>query len=267
MKRIWAIPLSVVFFVITGILLFSSCNKDAGDSGKGNILFVQASPDAPAVDIRNVSVVGTAFSSENITGATGISYTSGTPNSAYINMNTSTYTLGIYSSGASATIAPTVLSMNNFVVTSDVNNSVFIINRLSSIMVSVVTDDLTPPVPGNSGIRFFNLSPDAPNLNVFMVSNTLSPAPTTIPAATTAKFANRSFNDQNGNTANTGFISVPTGYYRIEIRNTTGATLTALTQTNLLLDDGRIYTIYVRGFVTPPTGNSNVLSAKVLTNY
>ena len=255
-----------VFSIFAAFVLLISCKKEDQLSEKGNILFVQASPDAPSFDVRNVSVIGASYTSENITGATGISYTSGTPNSGYIGMNASTYYLGFYNAGASSTIAPS-FNLNGFTITSDMNSSVFLVNKQASLSVSVVNDDLSVPAPGKAKIRFFNLSPDGPPLNIFMAYNAVSPAPTSIPTTTAAKYTARVFNDQNGSLDNQAFISVPAGYYRIECRTTAGSTLTALTLSSQLLDDGRIYTIYVRGFQTPPSGNTNSLGTKVLINY
>ena len=157
--------------------------------------------------------------------------------------------------------------MNGFTVTPAVNNSVFVINKLSALSVSVVTDDLSAPPPGKAKIRFFHLSPDAPALNIYLASNPVFPAPTTIPASAKPVFTNRIFNDQNGTPDNQTFVTVPIGYYRIEIRSTSGIVMSTISLPSQLLEDGRIYTVYVRGFQTPPTGNNNMLSTKVLINY
>ncbi|MXN92828.1 DUF4397 domain-containing protein [Flavobacterium sp. Sd200] len=126
--------------------------------------------------------------------------------------------------------------------------SAFAVNTFDDIELVSYTDSLEYPEANHALVRFINLSPDAPAIKIDATGITQS-------LATDVAFKDA-----------TPFISVPRGSREIRYTNAqTGATL--FTDTNVEFSPGRIYTIYTKGFVTPPTGSNETFSTKLLQNY
>lgn len=143
--------------------------------------------------------------------------------------------------GSGTTLATTTLTLedNDYF-------ALFAVNTFNSLELVTYSDELVSPAQGNARVRFINLSPDAPAIDVATTTSTL---------ATGLDFKDAS-----------DFIDVPAGSYDLTFKNTaTGETI--YTQTAEPLTAGYIYTIYVKGFVTPATGSNDTFSAVKLTNY
>ncbi|GAB3541043.1 hypothetical protein GCM10027443_39810 [Pontibacter brevis] len=110
----------------------------------------------------------------------------------------------------------------------------------------VLEDDLTEPAANNAHVRFVHLSPDAPAVDVAVQGGDVL-------------FSNRSLRSV------TDFAPVPAGTYTLEVRPA-GSTTAVLTIPDVTLSDNDIYTIFARGFLSPPAGNSNTLGAQVIMN-
>lgn len=126
--------------------------------------------------------------------------------------------------------------------------STFAVNTFNNIELVTYKDSLEYPEPNHALVRFINLSPDAPaiNINATGITETL---------ATGVDFKEA-----------TPFISVQSGTHQLRYTNTeTGTTL--YTDTAVEFYPGRIYTIYTKGFITPPTGSNDTFSSKLLRNY
>lgn len=124
--------------------------------------------------------------------------------------------------------------------------ALFAVNTYDHIELTAYRDSLVIPPAGNARVRFINLSPDAPSIDVATTTATLS---------TGLDFKEAS-----------DYVNVPAGTYDLSFKN--GATgNTIYTQTAEPLIAGYIYTIYVKGFVTPPANSNDTFSAVKLTNY
>lgn len=123
--------------------------------------------------------------------------------------------------------------------------SAFAVNTFDSIELVTYRDSLEYPASGTALVRFINLSPDADSIDITGISQSF---------ATGLEFK-----------AATEFISVQSGTYDF--------TFTASETDEELFDDtlqfyaGRIYTVYTKGFVTPPTGSNETFSTEVMLNY
>ncbi|MFN5033666.1 MAG: DUF4397 domain-containing protein, partial [Bacteroidota bacterium] len=124
----------------------------------------------------------------------------------------------------------------NLTFTADKYYSVFAYNQLASIGAIVVEDNLTVPATGQSHIRFFHLSPNAPAVTVGTLSG----------ATFTPVFANRSFETQATASANQNFTPVPAGTYTFDVQ-ANGASV--LTLPGIVLQAGKIYTVFAKGLV------------------
>lgn len=124
--------------------------------------------------------------------------------------------------------------------------SAFAVNTFNNIELVTYKDSLEYPAANHALVRFINLSPDAASVNVTGLSQTF---------ATGLEFKETS-----------EFISVQSGTYDLNYSATaTGAPLH--TDTAVEFFAGRIYTIYTKGFVTPPTGSNDTFSTERLRNY
>ncbi|GAB3528343.1 hypothetical protein GCM10027443_06070 [Pontibacter brevis] len=128
--------------------------------------------------------------------------------------------------------------------------SLMVMDQLAEMELLVLKDSLITPGTGESALRIVQLSPDAPAVDVVMVKNSTSSSFTT----------NMDFKEY------TPFRKVATGTYTIKLKNAANQEQ-LLSVPNITLEQGRNYSFIVRGFVTPPTGNLNVLSLQVIRNY
>jgi hypothetical protein len=124
--------------------------------------------------------------------------------------------------------------------------SVFVVNQLAQIDVLVLNDSLVTPAAGKAGIRFVNLSPDAPAVDV-----------ATTGTSATDLFSNVAFK------GSTDFKELTAGKHTIQIKSAGGGEV-LLPVPNVDLAPGRIYTFAFRGFVNPPAGNTKTLSLQLL---
>lgn len=126
--------------------------------------------------------------------------------------------------------------------------SVFVVDTYQDADVLILDDDADRPASGKAKVRFLNLSPDAPdiNLNAAGVENAL--------------FTGQSFKEK------AEFIEVDAKEYDFQVKLASGNHDILLTIPDARLQDGWNYTVLVRGFQTPPGGSSSVLSAEIVVN-
>jgi len=124
--------------------------------------------------------------------------------------------------------------------------SAFAVNTFNNIELVTYTDSLAQPTAGHALVRFINLSPDAGSVDISGTTQTF---------ATGVDFKEA-----------TKYISVQSGSYDITFKDTESGT-TIYTTTAEEFISGRIYTVYTKGFVTPPTGSNDTFSTKKLLNY
>lgn len=125
--------------------------------------------------------------------------------------------------------------------------SLFIVNNISNVETLVVRDSASTPASGKAKVRFINLSPDAPALDVTPGENE------------TPLFASQSFKQPSA------FTEVNAENSSFDVK-ATGNTDVLVSVSDINLQPGRFYTIITRGFVNPPSGNNNALSIEVIRN-
>lgn len=216
--------------LLLGAVIFTGCKKEDEAPAQARVLVVHASPDAPGVDLlvddQKVNTAPLTFSF----------------NTGYLNVNSGSRNIKVNAAGTSTSVI-------NANVTFDPskNYSVFACNRLSSIEAVVLEDNLATPAAGQAHIRVVHLSPDAPAVNIGVAGTT------------TNLFTNLAFKGA------TAFTPVPAGTYNLEVRLASNNAV-ALAIPTTTLQAGRIYTVFARGFVTPPSGNTNTLNVSVINN-
>jgi hypothetical protein len=222
-----------IFFSIAFLVLLVSCADD--DEGiisepvqVAYVSLYHASPDAPDFDITVDGRVINRYPFE---------YSSST---GYMNFFTGERQFRFNAVNASNALIDTTFNLEE-----NKAYSLFAINRLSDVEALLVVDSAGTPADGNAMVRFVHLSPDAPEVNI-SVNGTTDPL-----------FANQSFKKA------TEFREVPANTYSFSVTTASGGDV-ILSAEGVDLLPRRFYTIIVRGFATPPQGNTNVLSIEVV---
>lgn len=123
--------------------------------------------------------------------------------------------------------------------------SVFVADEFENIKVFMISDDSNPPAAGNCKVRLINLSPDSDRVQLRIKDVTL-------PLTDGQSFMVAS-NFLDVSAVPSTFEVFSGGVLADEIRD-------------VQLQSGLFYTILVRGYVTPPLGNTNGFDAQVVIN-
>lgn len=196
--------------------------------GISGVMFVHASPDAPAVDIRLGALPaarGLAFGDN-----TPYRFTLSGPRSIKVNV-----------AGTPTTVisARPTLARRTFY-------TVWAANQVAAIEPVVTVDDLTPPANGLAHARFVHLSPNAPAVDIAVANGGA------------VVWGDASFKDA------TAFTPLPAGTYDLEVR-LAGSQTVVLPLPGIRLERGRIYTFYAKGLVGGSGGSA--LGAGAILNY
>lgn len=222
--------LAMLFIALFTMISFTACDDDDDDDvAQARVQVVHASPDAPGVDILidNDKVNSSALVFPNNTG--------------YLTVNAGTRNVKVNAAGTTTSVINADVPFE-----ANKNYSVFAINRLANIEALLVEDDLSAPAAGKAHVRFIHLSPDAPAVDI--TTNT-----------GTVLFGNVAFK------SGTAFTPLDAGTYDLQVR-VAGTNTVALPLPGITLEAGKIYTVFARGFLTPPAGNTNTLGAQIIVN-
>lgn len=226
---------NLLFCCIILILSLTGCLNDDDEIPEpvpaAYVLLFHASPDAPDLDI---------FLDNNQINARPFEYAK---YYGYVQFPVGDKNLEISPLNGTTTLLDTTL---NFVT--DKIYSVFLANQAAKMEAFVVEDTSATPATGKAMLRLIHLSPDAPALDLTIANEN-----------GTALFENQSFKQA------TPFKEVTAGTFTFELRET-GESDAILSTPQISFQSGRIYTLIIRGFSTPPTGNTNELSIQVINN-
>lgn len=182
------------------------------DFATTNILVTHASPNAPGVDLL--------IDDQQINSSPLIF----PENTGYLSILAGTRNIKVNVAGSTTTVIDATITLQ-----SDFSYSIFAIGEVSSIEPLVLTDDLTPPAAGKSHVRFIHLSPDAPAVDITLTDGTII-------------FGNKSFKDF------TDFTPLDAGTYDLQVR-LAGTSTVVLDLPGIVLQNGKIYTVFAKGFV------------------
>ncbi len=201
--------------------------EDFGSRSRwARVMFVHASPDAPAVDIR----VGSNKIARNVEFPTNTRYVSLRPGERRVRVNVA---------GTSTTVIDAEVELQR-----RRNYTVFAANQVANLEPLVLQDDLSRPASGMAHIRFVHLSPNAPAVDVAVQGGPVV-------------FGNKAFKEY------TAFTPVPAGNYDLEVR-VAGTSTVALPLPGIQLREGRIYTVFAKGLLGG-TG-AQALGAGIIVN-
>ena len=198
-----------------------------GARGASRVLFVHASPDAPAVDI--------SVGKRSV--ARGLAFPNNTP---YRYLRAGSRDVRVNVAGTTTTVIAATVPFQ-----ARTSYSVFAVNTMAHIEPLLLTDDLTPPAAGRAHVRFVHLSPNAPAVDV------------AVAGGGPVVFGNKTFKDY------TPFTPLPAGTYDLEVR-LAGTSTVVLPLPGIKLEAGKIYTVFARGLVggTGP----QALGAQIIVN-
>jgi hypothetical protein len=217
-----------LYFATACLMLSSvfvmSCKKDPTYA---KVLVAHASPNAPGVDllIDDEKQNSAALSFPNNTG--------------YLEVESGSRNIKVNVSGSETTVIEADLDLE-----ADKNYTIFAVDSVSKISALVLTDDLTAPASGKAHVRFVHLSPNAPAVDIAVTGGAVV-------------FPNNSF---KGSTA---FAPLDAGTYDLEVR-VAGTNTVALPLPGIVLEAGKIYTVFAKGFLGG-TG-AEALGAQIIVN-
>lgn len=224
----------VVLCTVSLLMALSSCDDDDDNNVQpvevAYVSLYNASPNSPDLDI----VVD-----NRLINLYPLEYTDHT---GYLRFFTGERNLQFSPYSANNVIVDTVFTL-------EPNNaySIFIADTYQSAEALLLEDNTGTPAEGNAKIRFVNLSPDAPDVNL------------------SADGEQESFFNDISFKESTEFKEVEADAYDFQIMSTDQEQV-LLDVPDISLQPGWYYTMLVRGYQSPPSGNQNVLSAEVIVN-
>ncbi|TPE44849.1 DUF4397 domain-containing protein [Pontibacter mangrovi] len=226
--------MKLMMLAVVPTLFLASCDDDDDDMDlvvdQASVMVVHASPDAPGVDlyVDNTKVNSAALNYPDNTG--------------YLDVEAGERNFKVTAAGAG--VGSPVINAD-VDLEKDMSYTVFAADMLSDITPVVLEDDLIMPASGQAHVRFVHLSPDAPDVDVVVQGGP-------------ELFTDIEFKEA------TAFTPVAAGSYTVEVQPV-GTDVAAVTAT-LDLQPGKIYTVFAKGFLNPPTDNMNTLGAEVIVN-
>ncbi len=223
------------YLIITVLITLSSCKKEETDTTAYTALSVyNASPTFSTYDFY---LGDTKLNSVALPFGGGFAYTQRLAGDYSVKYTTA----GQIESVLTRTIG---LSQNNYF-------SYFLLGKPGSFDAVLFNDDLSATSTTHAYVRFINLSPDAPAMDLASKIST----------ATTST----SFTTKTAYKSATAYLPLVAGKYTFELKDNATAALKASLTDVTLVANGH-YTIICKGFVAPASALELPISAQVIIN-
>lgn len=216
------------------MLLSSSCSKSPAGTNMSTpqaaLSVIQACPDEAALDLLiNNSRVNQA----------PITYGQ---NTGYFAMNSGSNIISFNNDATMQKILADTASFNPNTI-----HTLFLTNTVAKPQVFALTDTLVAPTGGNASVRFVDVSPDAPAVDLVVKGGA-------------TLVSNRSFKGFSS------FAAIPgNSFYNFEVHKAGTSTVLA-TLSNVKINAGFVYTIWFHGLNSGTTANGDELSADFMIN-
>jgi hypothetical protein len=200
-----------IYLLFACLLTVAACKKE--DRGTANVMFVNTSPDAPALDVvQDNDVIAT------------VAYPA---NSGYVNLSLNNTRFVFNKQGTDTTF----LSLSNPTWVKDGYYTVVLIDSFYELDKILITDNLTTPASGKSLVRFVQAAPSVPVMD-FLQNDSLI-------------LENRAFVGTDYATGVSGFNEFNPGTYNFSLRYADSSS--NLIVTPIDLQSGKVYTLIARG--------------------
>ena len=233
LKKILNTKLTWILGFVFTLFLFVSCEKNNEVTPPQAVAYVslyQASPDAPELDIsvdnRQINTYPFDYAE----------------NTGYLRFYTGDRNLKFGPYDANNVAIDTTFNFED-----NMAYSVFIVDEYPNIEAIKLDDNAPEPATGNAMVRFINLSPDTPALDLISTGDS------------NPMFTDQSFKESSD------FMEVSAKDYDFEV-NTSENDNMVLNVPDINIQPGWYYTILVRGYSNPPAGNMHELSAQIVVN-
>ena len=201
---------------LSAIILVSCSKINPSSRPIAAFLVVHASPDAPPLDVY----VGNSLINSSQTYG---------KDSGYFGAEANVYDFKFIDA-----VTNNILVENFVNLDGGKGYSIFVVDSLSNLKLSVANDEFSAPVGDSIRIRFLHFSPNTGALDVTTNSND-------------TLYLNRNFKDQELITSYNNFITLPSGAYSINLLDA-GTTDTAYFLPAQNFVAGNVYTLYAKGF-------------------
>lgn len=162
-------------------------------------------------------------------------------NSGYFSINAGSNAASFYNDATMKSILSDTISFNP-----NTTYSMFLANKPTKPEVFLLTDTISQPTAGNASIRFIDLSPDAPAVDLVIKGGAVL-------------VSNRSYKGYSS------FSPIPGNlFYTLEVHQAGTATVLA-TLSNVKLNSGFVYTIWFHGLAAGTTATDQ-LSVDIINN-
>jgi hypothetical protein len=220
----------ILLMVLIGVLTLQSCKKETSRATAGGT-YLSVVNASPSLATYNVYLNDSQANTAALPFGGVISYLQ--------------LTAGDYSTKITAASSIESLLTKKVSLAENTVYSLFLISNSNALDGLLVTDGINGATD-KAFIRFINLSPDAPALDM------------TVKGATTSIVSNQSFKSASA------FTAIDPNTYTFDLKlNTDGTVKTSLP--SVVLNAGVYYTVISRGLLTPSSGQQN-FSAQLITN-
>jgi len=214
------------------LLVIFSCNKDVPEPDPVSYLnLYNAVPDSPQLDVylNGTKVTNSSFDYAEFSG--------------YLSFPIGTSVMSFNSYGTATKLLET-----NVVTERDKSYTMFLIVESDKLETWLLTDASSQVRLDSAKVRFVQLSPDADEVDI-VVSGTNG----------ATLFSGKPYKSA------TSFVNIKPDSYSLTIKRKSDGT-ELVTVPNLKIEAAKYYTLTARGFVNPPSGNSNKITLHLLMN-
>ncbi|KQM66429.1 hypothetical protein ASE74_08485 [Pedobacter sp. Leaf216] len=219
----------LTFLFIAALIALTSCKKT--ETADPTIAYIRVINTSPSLATYNAYFNGNLVSTAALPFGGSASYTS--------------YAAGAYSLKFTTASSSESILTKTLALSASTYNSSYLINKPGALDVYTIGDDLSLPATDKAYIRFINLSPDAPALDLAKTS------------ATTTLITNKAFKNASG------FIAVDAGTYTFDAKETSTGTVKATSASTTFIA-GYHYDVICGGLVTPANDTERALSLQAI---
>ncbi len=206
----------MLFTAVTLSAVLASCSKDFDDTPAPAVSGLNVIHASPTTEKLDFYVNSTRGNNEDLDFGKKL---------GYFNLYSGTSKISIAKKGSTTTLVS-----ENFTFAPERGYSLFMIGKVDSLKFLMVKDSLIVPASGKARVRFVNVSPDAPVLNL------------AVAGATTDLFTDKAYRQYSDFTT----IDAAEKVTFTAKNKVTGAVEATLTDAKI--ESGRNYTIWVKGY-------------------